>query len=534
MNPSNHARLPGRRHQGCARGDALVITILCVAVLVVAHQLDVFERVSAWVLAYRKTGIDEVITTLVFLAFALIVFSFRRRRELEAEIAERERAEEALRVLHGELETRVQQRTTELVAANAALNEEISGRQKAGEALRESEEMHRSLFENMMNGSAYCRMLFEQGRPQDFIYLSVNRAFEAQTGLKNVVGRKVSEVIPGIREADPELFEIYGRVALTGVPERFEMHVAAMQMWFAIAVYSPKKEHFVAVFDAITERKRAEESLAESRRALSAIFDAAADGILLAEIETKKFVTANASICRMLGYRQEELLKLGVADIHPPEALPEAVRRFEQLAAGELGLVTDLPVKRKDGSVFPADVNCTMVTLAGKTCLLGIFRDITARKKTEQDLRLQGAALAAAANEVVITDRAGIIQWVNPAFTKSTGYTPEEAVGHNSGELVKSGRHDTTFYQNLWCTILRGEVWHGELVNRKKDQSLFTEESTITPVKDERGEITHFIAIKQDITEKKLLEAKFLRSQRMESLGSLAGGIAHDLNNALA
>src|SRR3972149_488259 len=117
--------------------------------------------------------------------------------------------------------------------------------------LQEKKELYRSLFENMLNGYAYCRMYFDQGHPQDFIYLDVNSAFESLTGLKNVVGKKVSEVIPGIRESHPELFEIYGRVALTGKPEKFEMYVEALKMWFAVSVYSPEKEHFVARFGVL-------------------------------------------------------------------------------------------------------------------------------------------------------------------------------------------------------------------------------------------------------------------------------------------
>ncbi len=97
---------------------------------------------------------------------------------------------------------------------------DVTEKRYAEEALRKSEEHYRSLFDNMLNGYAYCRMLFEEGKPQDFIYLNVNSAFETLTGLKNVTGKKVSEIIPGIRESDPELFEIYGRVATTGIPEQ--------------------------------------------------------------------------------------------------------------------------------------------------------------------------------------------------------------------------------------------------------------------------------------------------------------------------
>jgi PAS domain S-box-containing protein len=132
-------------------------------------------------------------------------------------------------------------------------------------------ESYRSLFEHMLNGFAYCRMLYEKGKPNDFIYLLVNPAFERLTGLKDVVGRKVSEVIPGISEADPTLLEAYDRVASTGVPEQFEIHVAALGMWFAVSVYSPAPEHFVAIFDVITERKKAEERLLVNEAALKSL-----------------------------------------------------------------------------------------------------------------------------------------------------------------------------------------------------------------------------------------------------------------------
>ncbi len=133
-------------------------------------------------------------------------------------------------------------------------------------------------------------------------------------------------------------------------------------------------------------------------------------------------------------------------------------------------------------------------------------------REIEQRLQLQSTALESAANAVIITDREGHITWVNPAFTRLTGYTATEAVGQNP-RLLKSGTHDQAFYKNLWDTILSGGVWRGEIVNRRKDGSLYFEEQTITPVQDAGGTISHFIGIKQDITERKLAEHTLRESE---------------------
>jgi signal transduction histidine kinase/CheY-like chemotaxis protein len=138
----------------------------------------------------------------------------------------------------------------------------VTERKRAEEALGQCHTWHRLLFENMLDGYAYCRMICdERGRPEDFVYLHVNDAFGKLTGLHDVVGKTVSEVVPGIREAHPELLETYGRVARSGRPERFELEFRPLGMWLAISVYSPQPDHFVAVFDNTTERKRAEQAL---------------------------------------------------------------------------------------------------------------------------------------------------------------------------------------------------------------------------------------------------------------------------------
>src|SRR5207253_1190197 len=137
----------------------------------------------------------------------------------------------------------------------------------------------------------------------------------------------------------------------------------------------------------------------------------------------------------------------------------------------------------------------------------------------------QATALQSAAHAIVITDNQGAITWVNPAFTTLTGYTLEEVSGRNL-RILKSGMHDRAFYATLWETILSGQVWYGEITNRRKDGSLYFEEQSITPVMNDAGEITNFIAIKQDITEHKTLEEQLRQSQKLEAIGQLAGGIA--------
>jgi len=154
------------------------------------------------------------------------------------------------------------------------------------------------------------------------------------------------------------------------------------------------------------------------------------------------------------------------------------------------------------------------------------------RDLAEERIRLQAAALEAAANAIVITDSAGTILWVNRAFTDLTGYEREETIGQNP-RILKSWSHDPSFYRTLWSTIRSGQVWRGEITNRRKDGFLYTEEMTITPVHSPSGETTNYIAIKQDATEKKKLEAQYRQAQKMEAVGRLAGGVAHDFNNIL-
>ena len=154
------------------------------------------------------------------------------------------------------------------------------------------------------------------------------------------------------------------------------------------------------------------------------------------------------------------------------------------------------------------------------------------RHRAEEQVRVQSSALEAVANGIILTDPAGKILFANKAFCAMTGYALEEILG-KTPSFLNSGKHDADFFRALWNTILKGRVWQGELINRRKDGTFYNEEMTITPIQGTNGEISHFISVKQDITKRKQRKEQLHQARKMEAIGQLAGGIAHDFNNLL-
>ncbi len=155
-----------------------------------------------------------------------------------------------------------------------------------------------------------------------------------------------------------------------------------------------------------------------------------------------------------------------------------------------------------------------------------------ARVQLDKERRQLSAVIEQTAESIIITDAAGAILYVNPAFERVTGYSRAEAIGQNT-RFLKSGKQDKAFYEEMWATISAGGVWRGHLVNRRKDGSLYTEEETITPVRDENGVIVNYVAVKHDVTREQQLEEQYRQAQKMEAVGRLTAGIAHDFNNIL-
>jgi two-component system cell cycle sensor histidine kinase/response regulator CckA len=251
------------------------------------------------------------------------------------------------------------------------------------------------------------------------------------------------------------------------------------------------------------------ESNAEQYRLL---FESNPNPMWVYDLATLAFLLVNNAAVEKYGYSRAEFLTKTLYDIRTPE---DAARLRADVAATNraLNFAGAWRHRKRDGAEFPVEITSHLLTWQGRPARLVVAVDISERKRAQELVQLQAAALEAADNGIVITDADGAIEWVNTAFTRLTGYAAGEAIGRNPRELVRSGCHDTAFYQELWNTILAGNVWRGELVNRRKDGSLYTEEQTITPVRSADGCVVRFVAIKQDVTARKLAGAALQESE---------------------
>ena len=422
----------------------------------------------------------------------------------------------------------------------------------------ESQERERALSSAIVRGLPGIFYLFDEGGH----FVRWNERFETVTGYS-------SDEIAALHPVDlfegPERDYIAGRIAQAfGAGEsNAEASLVSKQgertpfYFTAVRVELAGKVFLAGTGVDLSARRRAEQALDRAAAWQRAILDSA--DVAIISTDTAGLIQSyNAAAERMFGYSADEMIgKQTPALFHLSEEMAAraevlSLARGQRVEPGFEVFVAEArdgrvsehewTCRRKDGGLVPARVTTTAMLDGQGQCIgfLGMATDLTEKRAGEAMRRLQSAALDATANAIMITDRRGNIEWINPAFTQLTGFAAQDAVG-KTPRILKSGVQPDGFYATLWKAILDGRVWRSELINRRKDGSLYHEEETITPLLDQAGRVSHFIAIKQDISDRKRaelehwkLEEQLRVSEKLRAIGSLAGGIAHDFNNLLA
>ncbi len=396
----------------------------------------------------------------------------------------------------------------------------------AEEALRESEARYRRIFDQALTGNYVTT-------PGGQI-LACNGAFARILGFDSVEDALAARAYNLYPDAESRQ-RLLDRLREHGQLDHFETELRRRD-GAPIQVL----ENVIAIRDAsggivemqgsildITERKQTEEALRTKTQELDRYFSASPDLLCIADTQGF-FRRLNPEWEKALGWALDELEGRRFLDFVHPDDLESTLEALSQLVAQR-----DLPrfvnrYRRKDGTYRWLEWR----SYPKGDLIYAVARDITERKRDEDTLRKLTRAVEQSPALIMITDATGRIEYVNPKFTEATGFTPEEAIGQTA-RILKSGKTPLEVYQELWRTLLAGREWSGEILNRTKKGDLRWFSARISPLRGPDDAITHFIAVQQDISEKRSLEQQLRQSQKMEAVGRLAGGVAHDFNNLL-
>ncbi len=256
----------------------------------------------------------------------------------------------------------------------------------------------------------------------------------------------------------------------------------------------------IGLVEDITDRKKTEVKINESEEKYRNLVERANDGICIIQDKVFKFV--NFRMAEIWGGDKELMLEKPFVSLLVDSEVAKVTDSYKQRMSGKKApSIYESRLKRKDGSEIEIEINAGIINYQGRAADLVLVRDISERKKAEKKLAKLSAAVEQSPSIIAITDLNGNMEYVNPKFTELTGYTLNEVMGKNA-RILKSGRHPLSFYRELWGIIISGNSWHGEFFNRKKNGNLYWESASISPIFDDRGQITNFVKVAEDITDR--------------------------------
>ncbi len=255
------------------------------------------------------------------------------------------------------------------------------------------------------------------------------------------------------------------------------------------------------------------------------------DGLVIATDRRGRIEFANPTALRLSGFSLSELMGCSLESLFDLTA--EQQTSIQQCLERNTTVAFETTTKTKSGATLPVQLNVSALNPASEGHELAVFAvDVSGLKRTIEEQAQLVTAVEHAAESIIVTNSAGIIEYVNPAFEKITGYSRHEVMGRNIA-LLDSGKHSKTFFSSIIDTLQRGEIWQGRMVNKRSDHSLYEIEATVSPIKNKVGEITNTVSVQRDVSNEVRLERQLRQAQKMEAIGTLAGGIAHDFNNLL-
>lgn len=415
--------------------------------------------------------------------------------------------------------------------------EDVSDKKAYQADLKERDQKYRLLFEN----APLAILTLDE----DVIITNCNKETELLFGYdaESLVGHHLLEKDIFLSNATKKLFSSMAKAASGKTSRSFNAEIfrkdgSSRTLECSVAVVSiSESTSYQLICRDVTQRIKIEKGLRISEERYRTLFEGAREGIGVIDVQTRKMVSVNRAFCEMLGYSPEEAVGLHFSELHPAKDTEERGREIAAVIESGSKKLESVPMLKKDGNIIYADISASVTLVDERVCVVGFYNEISERIKAKKEIRTLAVALEQVDNIVVVTDTMGNIEMVNKAFEKTTGYSSREAIGNNP-RILKSGAHDESLYIELWSTISKGDSWHGNLCNRKKNGDIYWEEALITPVKDNDGKVVKYIAIKQDITERieqekqrEVLLEEITRKNR--ELQDFTYAVSHDLKSPL-